>query len=76
MSATADMVMGSGFQWNTVSKLKLENRCTGYTPPQNVISAVAWTQAQVMNSNSTSSGKETLITAFQHEYAIGIPSNY
>ena len=31
MLATADTAMGGGFRRNTVSKLKLENRCTGST---------------------------------------------
>ena len=31
MQATAEMAMGSGFRRNSVSELKLKNRCTGST---------------------------------------------
>ena len=31
MQATAEMAMGGGFRRNSVSELKLKNRCTGST---------------------------------------------
>ena len=35
------------------------------------VSAVAWTQAQVVNSNSTSSGKETREKRYNMKYYVG-----